>query len=99
MLELQTGTRRPSGWFAPSAGEQVRRFLIESSNRERAASYCALQKTAGRSEPADRRPSPADAPARRGRGKVASPLFTSGNAKLTEENEVKKNFLSALEIN
>jgi hypothetical protein len=29
-------------------------------------------------------------PARRGRSKVARPRFTSGNAKLTEENEVKK---------
>jgi hypothetical protein len=35
MLELQTGTRPPppSGWFAPSAGDQVRRFLIESERR------------------------------------------------------------------
>jgi hypothetical protein len=35
MLELQAGTRPPppSGWFAPSAGDQVRRFLIESERR------------------------------------------------------------------
>jgi hypothetical protein len=35
MLELQTGTRpsSSSGWFAPPADDQVRRFLIESEQR------------------------------------------------------------------
>ena len=35
MLELQTGIEplSPSGWFASSAGDQVRRFLIKSQRR------------------------------------------------------------------
>jgi hypothetical protein len=68
------------------------------SNRERAASYCALQKTAGRSEPADRRTTSADAPSRRGLRQAAKLLDIRGNPKLTEGSLRQKILGDALEI-